>query len=238
LLIKNKPPLRNYYLETYQRFAKCLERCPKRGLVLELGSGAGFIKDVIPDAVTSDALPYEGIDQTIDATAMPFADGTVRGIFMLNVFHHIPDVGSFLQEASRVLAPGGRVLIVDQYPGYLSSLVFKYLHFETFDEKALNWKFESTGPLSGANGALAWIVFHRDRKNFETLFPRLKIETFAPHSPLRYWLMGGMKNWSLLPARSYNLATRVDRMLVRLSAQLSSFVDIELVKVADERARD
>lgn len=119
---------------------------------------------------------------------------------------------------------------MDQFPGYLSSLIFKYLHHEQYDEKALEWKFESAGPLSGANGALAWIVFHRDREKFQKLFPGFRLERFAPHSPLRYWLIGGMKKWSLIPVWAFPLAARIDRSLVRLSFRLASFVDIELVK--------
>jgi SAM-dependent methyltransferase len=229
-LIQSKGSLRYYFFEIYQKFVDCLSRCPKEGIALEIGSGAGFIKDVIPDAMTSDTIPYEGVDRVVDAMAMPFGESSVRAIFMLNVFHHIPDVSAFLKEAERVLVPGGRVLIVDQFPGYLSSLIFKYVHHEPYDENALDWKFESTGPLSGANGALAWIVFQRDREKFQKLFPGLRIERFAPHSPLRYWLIGGMKNWSLIPAWLFPLATWVDRSLARLSVKLSSFVDVELVK--------
>lgn len=229
-LIQRKKPLRSYYSDIYHRFADCLSRCPKDGIALELGSGAGFIKEVIPEATTSDMIPYEGVDQVVDAMAMPFPDCSVRAIFMLNVFHHISDVGAFLKEAERVLVPGGRILIVDQFPGYFSSLIFKYMHYEPFNEKALDWKFESTGPLSGANGALTWVVFQRDRAKFAKLFPMLRIEGFTPHSPLRYWLIGGMKNWSLIPLWAFSTATKLDVSLARLSEKLSSFVDVELVK--------
>jgi SAM-dependent methyltransferase len=229
-LIQGKGSLRCYFFESYQKFADCLSRCPEEGIALELGSGAGFIKEVIPDAITSDTIPYEGVDRIVDAMAMPFGESSVRAIFMLNVFHHIPDVSAFLLEAERVLIPGGRILIIDQFPGYFSSLIFKYVHHEPYDEGALDWKFQSTGPLSGANGALAWIVFQRDREKFQELFPGLRIERFAPHSPLRYWLIGGMKNWSLIPVWLFPLATRIDRSLARISVKLSSFVDVELVK--------
>lgn len=106
-LIQDKESLRYYFLEVYQKFADCLNRCPKEGIALEIGSGAGFSKEVIPDAMTSDAIPYEGVDKIVDAMKMPFSDSSVRAIFMLNVFHHIPDVSAFLTEAERVLVVGG-----------------------------------------------------------------------------------------------------------------------------------
>jgi SAM-dependent methyltransferase len=230
-LIERKGALRRLYAEVYERYAACLARCPPGGTAIELGSGAGFVQSVLPDVVTSDTIPYEGVDKVVDATRMPFADGSLRGIFMLNVFHHIPDVAGFLREAERCLKPGGRVLIVDQFPGWFSSVIYKRLHHEPFRPDAKEWAFDSEGPLSGANGALAWIVFRRDRERFEAMFPKLNLERFEPHTPLRYWLSGGLKRWTLLPGFAFRLATWIDRLLVRISPGFASFVDIELVRV-------
>jgi hypothetical protein len=37
---------------------------------------------------------------------------------------------------------------------------------------AADWSFPAVGPLSGANGALPWILFERDRARFEREFPQ------------------------------------------------------------------
>jgi SAM-dependent methyltransferase len=227
--IERKQPLKRFYYETYERYRDCLSRCPPDGIVVELGSGGGFLKDVIPDAITSDVLPYEGVDQVVDATRMPFADSSVRAIFMSNVFHHIPDVDAFFKEATRCLKPGGRILIMDQYCGFFSSFIYRYVHHEGFDPQVKEWKFESTGPLSGANGALACIVFQRDLKKFESKYP-LKMAAFRPHSPFRYWWVGGLKSWSLLPVWLDPFARWLDRTMIKCSREFASFVDIELIK--------
>ena len=60
-LIQNKAGLRHYYLEAYGRYSQCLQRCPGEGIALELGSGGGFVKEVIPEIMTSDTLPYSGV---------------------------------------------------------------------------------------------------------------------------------------------------------------------------------
>ena len=228
--VLGKPALKRFYEEIYARYASCLAECPKHGLVVELGSGAGFAKQLIPELITTDVLPYEGVDQVVDATKMPFRDGSVRFFGMLNVFHHIPDVAAFLAEAERCLAPGGRLLVIDQNKGWISSLILRYLHHEPFRPGAESWQFDSEGPLSGANGALAWIVFVRDRKRFETEFGRLSLLGFQPFAPLFYWLSGGLKKWSLLPRNSWTLAAVLDRTLLRVSDNFGSFVEVEIAR--------
>ena len=207
-----------------------MQSCPPVGIALELGSGAGFAKKIVPELVTSDVLPYQGIDQVIDGTSLPFPNQTLRLLCMMNVFHHIPDVGAFLSEAERCLVPGGRILIADQHVGPLCRPIFKYLHHEPFRPTAVNWKFESTGPLSDANGALAWMVFVRDLTEFEKQYPGLKLLRYQPHTPLRYWLAGGLKDWSLLPCWAFGLATAADRLLIGIYPDLGSFTFVELVK--------
>jgi SAM-dependent methyltransferase len=229
-LVARKPALKRLYEETYAKYVACLKRCPPNGIALELGSGASFAKDHLPGLVTSDVISYAGVDRIVDATRMPFADASLRAIFMSNVFHHIPDVSAFLREAERCLLPGGRVLIVDQHVGLISRPILAHAHHEPFDPSATSWSFETTGPLSGANGALAWIVFSRDRRKFEREFPKLQIERYEPHTPLRYWLSGGLRSWSLLPEWAFASVTRVDQLLTRAAQDLGSFVDVELLR--------
>lgn len=205
-------------------------KCPTQGLAIELGAGAGFAKSLISDLITTDIEPYPGVDQVLDATHLPYRDESLRFIGMLNVFHHISKVEAFFQEAQRCLLPGGRIFLIDQHPGWINYPILKYFHHEPFHPEATAWEFSSTGPLSGANGALAWMVFVRDRHLFQQRFPDLSILQYRPHSPLRYWLTGGLKNWSMLPEWAWPLATLADRSLLALSNQFGSFVDVELVK--------
>lgn len=226
--ISEKPALKRFYREIYAKYAASLDRCTRAGLAVEIGSGGGFAKELIPELITTDVLPYEGVDRVVDATRMPFRDGSVRFLGMLNVFHHIPDVAKFLTEAQRCLTPGGRLLIIDQNKGWISAPVLRYLHHEPFRPDARTWQFESTGPLSGANGALAWIVFVRDRARFDTEFEGLSLLQYQPFAPLTYWLAGGLKQWSLLPTGAWPAASAMDKTLLRLSESFGSFVEIEI----------
>lgn len=229
-IINKKTALRQFYLDMYSRFNHCLKQCPKEGLVLELGSGGGFLKSVLPEVITSDVLAYPGVDQTIDGASLPFPDQSLRAIFMLNVFHHLPNVAAFLMEAQRCLVPKGRLFIIDQHLGWLSKPIYTHLHHEPINMDTSEWKFDTTGPLSGANQALAWIVFRRDLHKFKKLYPNLKLLRYAPHTPIRYWLAGGLKNWSLIPGFLGSWVTVFDRIFVQISPDAGSFVDIEIEK--------
>jgi len=113
-LITRKAALRRFYLEAYGKYRACLLRCPREGLALELGSGAGFVKEVLPQ--------------------------------------------------------------VNSTP------ILRFAHHEPFDPDAVEWACPSSGPLSGANGALARIVFERDRPRFERLFPSLRLVSIEPQT--------------------------------------------------------
>jgi SAM-dependent methyltransferase len=232
--LQRKPALSQFYRGVYQRYAECLTRCPDEGRALEIGSGAGFAKEHIPELITSDVVPYQGVDCVVDAMHLPFADSSLRLICMTNVFHHICDVSAFFTEATRCLIPGGRLLIVDQHRGIISRPVLRYIHSEPYDDKTERWAFQTTGPLSGANGALAWIVFVRDVARFSTAFPKLKLLRYEPHSPLWYWLSGGLKTWSALPRSVWRPVRALEAFLLAINRNLGSFVDIELV---NQRAR-
>ena len=149
---------------------------------------------------------------------------------MLNVFHHVSNVESFLNEVSRCLKPKGRLLIIDQHVGLISKWVLKYIHHEKYDDKAESWSFESNDPAVDANGALTWIVFRRDIVLFKNKFPDLSLVKYETHTPLFYWLSGGLKNWSLIPKHLISLTVIIDTILLKLSDNFGSFVDVELVK--------
>lgn len=229
--IQAKPALERWYRECYAKYAACIGRTQVDGAVLELGSGGGFVRTLLPDVITSDVLPYDGVDRVIDAAALPFDAGSLRAILMLNVFHHIPDVGAFLGEAERCLAPGGRLFMIDQHVGWISRPILARAHHEPFDADTRDWRFPSEGPLRSANGALAWIVFQRDRTLLAARHPALRLERYDPHTPLRYFLAGGLRPWSLLPGWAFPVASVFDRSLVALSPRFGSFVDVELVRV-------
>lgn len=226
-VVLQKKFLKNLYLDWYKMI---LAKIDETGKILELGSGGGFLKDVHPVVITSDVLPLPNCDLTISAYQLPFTNNDLSVILMINTFHHLEQCEKFISEAYRVLKKGGKIIMLEPANSIWSRFIYKHFHHESFDEKMTNWNFPSTGPLSGANGALPWIVFVRDKKKFQTLFPYFKIQSVELHSPFRYLLSGGLSYKSLLPSWMYKPIKLVEWLLSPLNSILAMFQTIELVK--------
>ncbi len=201
-LIRSRPFLRRIYEEWYRTIAAALPQGDEP--VLELGSGGGFLSEFVPRLVTSDVLELPGVDRVVDAHRLPFGAGELRGIAMVNVFHHLPDVARFLAEAARCVRPGGAMIMLEPWVTPWSTLIYRKLHHEPFEPERTTWTFESSGALSGANGALPWIVFARDRARLERSFPQWSVESIRPTMPLRYLLSGGVSMRSLMPGFTFS----------------------------------
>jgi len=148
---------------------------------------------------------------------------------MFDVFHHIPDVKSFLNDAHRCLKPGGKIIMIEPANTAFGRFIFTHFHHEPFDPKA-NWKFESTGPLSSANGALPWIVFVRDKIKFLNEFPDFTISQLNYHTPFAYLLSGGLTFKQLMPTFCYKAIRGLEFLLTPIQRYLGMFMTIEVTK--------
>ena len=201
-LIRRKTFLRRIYDEWYRLIAGAIPSTGKP--TLEIGSGAGFMSEYVDDLVTSDILELPNVSRVLDASVrLPFEDRSLRAIAMVNTLHHLPDIQVFLAEAVRCLEPGGVMTAIEPWNTPWSRFVWGYLHHEPFDPHSASWRFDSTGPLSSANGALPWIVFARDADRLGRLFPELAITSIQPIMPLRYLLSGGVSMRALVPDLSF-----------------------------------
>jgi len=182
--IRRKRLLRRIYEEWYARLGCAIP--PGDGGILELGAGAGFLSKVLPGVIASDVLPNGDVDLRMDGCRLPFGRCALRAVVMTDVFHHLPDAAAFLAEATRCLRPGGVVVMIEPWVTPWTRLLFGRLklHHEPFEPGALDWRTPVGGPIAGSNNALAWIVFERDRAQFERRFPRLIIQSIDRMMPV------------------------------------------------------
>ncbi len=211
---EEKPLLRRIYREFHQLIAsKALPS--ERGITVELGSGIGNIKEVIPHCLRTDLFPNPWIDQTEDAYRLSFADATVANIILFDVFHHLRYPGNAFAEFRRVLVPGGRVIIFDPCMSALGAVVYGLLHHEPI---ALNdeirwqapagWKPE--GDEYYAAQGNAYRIFWGNSQN---LLPHdWRILAKERFSAIPYVLSGGYSKPQLYPEFLYLVVHAVGKV--------------------------
>jgi SAM-dependent methyltransferase len=201
-ILKSKKMIQEVFLEFHGLFND-LDRKYffGNGSRIEIGTGSSPIKESFPDVLATDIVQGEGIDIVIDASNMSTPNSSIRAIFAQNVFHHLPDPSRFFSELDRVLLPGGGAVLIEPYYGIVASALFKRISkYEHFNKSQESWKSGTNQPMSGANQALSYIVFIRDRLKFDENHPNLEVVLISPiGNYLRYILSGGINFIQLAP---------------------------------------
>lgn len=231
-ILSQKGFLRKVYKTFYRDLMSHVPGHEKKTIV-ELGSGAGFIKQLYPNVQTSDVLDLPDLDTVFDATKMPFQDNSVDAILFINVLHHIKNIEQFFAEAKRVLKESGRVVMIEPANTPWSRFVYMRFHHEVFDPNAV-WQVEGTRPLLDGNDALAWIIFSRDRKLFTEKFPGLKVMKLYCHTPVSYLISGGFTLRQLLPSWMYGFVRAIEQVFQFSSNITGMFQTVVLEKRSND----
>lgn len=208
-------PLRALYADLYARVAA--ELPPRaRGRRIELGSGPGFAREFIPDIELTDLVRAPWHDGELSAESLPFADRAVGALVLFDVLHHLPSPRRFFEEATRVLAPGGRIVMCEPYISALSYPVYKFLHEEPLDLGA-----DPLAPQDAAGGrdpfdanqGIPTLLFGRGRPAFAEAFPALSIVRVQHMTGFSFPASGGFSHAPLLPWPLWSLLHRLDARL-------------------------
>lgn len=212
---QKKPLLHRIYRSMHEEIAREIVT-GINGQVVELGSGIGNIKEVIPECLRTDLFPNPWLDQTENAYALSFADGSVANLILFDVFHHLRYPGTALQEFHRVLAPGGRVLIYEPSMSLLGRIVFGLFHHEPIALRDdILWKApDDWSPTDidyyAAQGNASRIF---RRSHIGTQFEGLEVTAVRSYSQFSYVASGGYSRRQLYPSNMYPFMRTVDRVL-------------------------
>lgn len=215
-----KPVLRRIYQE--ELFARLLSSRTPGGISIEIGGGPGFFKQLFPEVISTDLIPCPWLDVVADAQALPFHTSTVTNVLGLDVLHHLAAPMKFLQEAERVLVPGGRLVLVEPWITPFSRIIYRYFHQEDCDLSAQPWKCEDPVTAQGkkafdGNQAIPFLLFGaRNRQKTLAALPRLqciKTETFCL---VAYLLSFGFKPMNLLPESFYPFVSWLEQVSLPL----------------------
>ena len=213
--------LRRLYREWFEEIGRRLATVP--GDTVELGSGTGRLKEQHPFVVTTDVEPTPWADHVVDAERLPYADGSLANLVLIDVFHHLADPAGFLDEARRTLAPGGRVVILDPYCSPVSTLAYRAFHPERTDLSAPAFAPEAeiaADPLA-SNQARATLVFFRQRAELRRGWPDLRVVERRRLALVAYPLSGGFFGRRLAPGAAYRPLAAAERVLAPLAPLLA-----------------
>lgn len=223
-MLEHKRMLREVFTEFHHLFRRLdIKFLTAKGIEVELGAGIAPIRDSYPDVLATDVVYASHLDRDLNAEAMALEDGSVRVFYGQNCFHHFPHPDLFFKELERVLPPGGGAILLEPYYGPFATFLFKRLfRTEGFDKAYPSWETPSTGPMNGANQALSYIVFVRDRQEFERKYPALKIvHQERAGNYLKYLLSGGLNFRQLCPDALSSLIGWIEYILSPLNRLLS-----------------
>jgi SAM-dependent methyltransferase len=223
-MLEKKGILREVFTEFHHFFRKLEEKfLVGEGVKLELGSGVSPMRDSYPEVLATDIVSAPHLDRVVNAEAMDFADRSVKVVYGQNCFHHFPHPDRFFTELNRVLIPGGGAILLEPYYGPFATFLYKRLfRTEGFDKAYPSWETPVAGPMNGANQALSYIVFVRDRELYERKYPSLKIVHQATvGNYLKYLLSGGLNFRQILPDSSAGLVGLLERLLSPLNGWIA-----------------
>ena len=194
------------------------------GESVELGSGIGKFQHVAPTVIATDVERTAWVDRVVHAEALPYEDGSLANLVLIDVFHHLRSPSRFLDEAARALARGGRVVILDPFCSPLSTVAYRAFHHERVDLRAPAFgdDEDARGTLD-ANQARATLVFFRCADEYARRWPQLPIVERRRLAVLAYPLSGGFTGRRLVPSAFARPLVALDRLLEPVLAPLTAF---------------
>jgi SAM-dependent methyltransferase len=212
---ERKPVLR----EVFRGLHLCIAAFVEPGIpgdLVELGSGIGNIKEVLPGCLRTDLFPRPWLDRTENAYRLSFEDRSVSHVLMFDVFHHLRYPGTALDEVARVLVPGGRLLVFEPFVSLLGLVVYGVFHKEptgllrpiTWRSPA-GWEPGSEDYYAAQGNATRALTMKRNRRWLDGW--RVLATRRLP--AVSYLASGGYSGPQLLPDRWVLSLGRLDRLL-------------------------
>jgi SAM-dependent methyltransferase len=222
MIFAKKESLRFYYNEVY---AKLLKQHLLPGPSLEIGSGPGFLSHVASNVTTLDIERLPGVQIVCDAHELHFHDRQFSNVFFVDVLHHLRSPLACFREISRVLEPGGRVVMIEPYTTPLSRVFYKYIHHEFchVPEDPWNNAFPpNKAPMEGNAEILrSCLVDQNGPVTGNCSETGLRLLSLTPFACFSYLLTGGFQPWQF-PLPLVRLLYYVENKTLRLWSPLAA----------------
>lgn len=210
-----KPLLKIVYTDLFRQVASHLSSL-ENPIVVELGSGIGNIRTVIPNCLRTDLFPHPWIDQVENAYKLSFANESISDLILTDVFHHLKYPGTALNELYRVLRPGGHVILLEPCISMLGLVVYGLLHVEPIAvtkpiqwSAPRDWSPEQMDYYAAQGNATRIFV----SRKFQTQLEIWKTIKTLRLSALAYAASGGYSKPQLYPTSALPLMKTLEKIL-------------------------
>lgn len=213
---ERKPVLRTVYRDFYSQIRSKLIERPAAALNVEIGSGIGNIKEHLPDCITTDLFPNPGIDRVENAYRLSFREDSVANLILFDVWHHLEYPANFLAEATRVLIPGGRLIVMDPAMSWTGQLIYGLFHHEPlgrdirFLEEPVELRELETLPYFAAQSSAHRLLWRREAPGLLEGWQIVEIDRITSFA---YLASGGFRGPQLYPFAALPFVKMVDRAL-------------------------
>ena len=220
---QNKDLIKIIYNDYYKNIKKNIYKSNIKK-ILELGSGGGNIKKIIPKCITSDQFKNNNIDRIENIYKINFKKNSISNIILIDVFHHLQFPSLALKEIHRVLIKKGRIIMMEPAMGLIPRFVYKIFHYEPngFNLK-INWnhipkKIPSSNQYFAAQ-SLPWRAFFLKELNLKSKY---KIKLIKPFCDFTFLLSGGYSYKALYPKFLYSFIKLIDKIFTNISIKIFS----------------
>lgn len=212
---EKSPTLRAYYHSIYRFIASCVEFS---GSALELGSGIGKIKDVMPNVTTSDIQQTRFVDRVVSAYDIEATAQKWDTIILTDVLHHLRYPFDFLKSASASLTEQGKIIICDPAATYWGRFMYGLFHHEpiTLNHVQPPFRFDADAASElFANGAMAYGMFCKHQEKTGGMLEALSLEVTEIHfrDYVAYFTTGGFSKPSLISPSRLSLLLKWESIL-------------------------
>ena len=221
-VFERKAALREVYQDYYQEIRKL----SVEGKTLEVGSAGGNLGDFFDDIILTDIVPSPWINIAADAQKLPFRDSSFANIIAIDVLHHIEWPIYFLKEASRLLEPGGKLILLEPAITAGSWFFYKFYYVEETDMRVDPLEKGTVDALRDArlaNQAIATLLQGKYNSKLKAALPEFEQFDFRHLTLLAWPLSGAFKPWSLIPHWAVQPILSLKRLLLPFVGRFLSF---------------